>query len=171
MAKDMRPFKACPPHVEARLHLWRQVVDGTCGKPRRSKPIVMDGPSQLGKSQWAIHQFGGIRTLFVNCQDVTEPPLRFYLRMQSRFDALVLEEADWQLVCTNKMIFQSTNAIVDMASSATSCFSYRLRVHCVPMFILSNEFYNGIDEHERCKRAYVEKNIEFWSIDFLLFED
>ena len=55
MATEMRPFKACPPHVEKRLQLWRRVMDGTCGKPRRSKPIVIDGPSQLGKSQWAIH--------------------------------------------------------------------------------------------------------------------
>ena len=171
MSTEMRPFRDCPSHVEARVHLWRRTLDNASGKPRRSKPIVIDGPSQLGKSAWAIHQFGGIRTLIVNCQGVTEPPLRFYARMQSSYDSLVLEEADWRLVYKNKMFFQSTNAFVDMASSATSCFAYRLRVFCVPMFILSNVFYDGIDDEKPAVRDYVEKNIEFWSIDSPLFED
>ena len=171
MATEMRPFKACPPHVEARVHLWRRTLDDPSQKPRRSKPIVIDGPSQLGKSQWAIHQFGGTRTLVVNCQGVTEPPLRFYARMQSHYDSLVLEEADWRLVHKNKLLFQSTNASVDMASSATSCFAYRLRAFCVPMFILSNDFYDGIDDEKPGVRAYVEMNVEFWSIDPPLFED
>ena len=69
------------------------------------------------------------------------------------------------------MLFQSTNASVDMASSATSCFVYRLRAYCVPMFILSNDFYDGIDDEKPGVRAYVEMNVEFWSIDSLLFED
>ena len=168
--QSLRPFIAGPPHVEARIELWRRVLRDEEPRPQRSKPIVIDGPSQLGKSQWALAQFGAPRTLVVNCQDVKEPPLRHYSKNQELYDAIVLEEANWQLVHRNKMLFQSTNSAVDMASSATNCFGYRLRVHCVPMFILSNEFYSGIDKQAPEKLEYLQKNVEYWRIDSPLYE-
>ena len=70
----------------------------------------------------------------------------------------------------NKMLFQSTNAQVDMASSATNCHSYCVRAHCVPMFITANEFFVGIDDEKNiAAKDYVEKNIEFWRIDSPLY--
>ncbi len=163
------PFGLGPPHVAARLELWRRVKEGLVDKPPRSKPIVIDGPSQMDKSQWALQHYGD-RTPAVNCQGVTEPPLRYYQARQSSFDAIVFEEGSWELVCHNKMLFQSTNAQVDMASSATNCHSYRVRAHCVPMFITANEFFVGIDDEKNiAAKDYVEKNIEFWRIDSPLY--
>ena len=69
------------------------------------------------------------------------------------------------------MLFQRTNNKIDMAVSATNCFSYRLRVHCVPMFILSNDFFGGIDDEPADRRDYLDTNIEYWRIDSPLFAD
>ena len=38
------------------------------------------------------------------------------------------------------------------------------------MFVLSNEFYNGIEENENA-RKYVEANVEYWKIEAPLFVD
>ena len=37
------------------------------------------------------------------------------------------------------------------------------------MFVLSNEFYNGIEENESA-RKYVEANVEYWKIAPLLVD-
>ena len=164
VAAALRPFKPAPKHVQARIDLWRAVMEQRVEAPTRSKPIVIDGPSQMGKSQWAQQWWGADRTLTVNCQDCVVPPLRDYAQHKHKFDALMFEEGDWRLIYNNKMLFQSTNSAIDMGRSATNCHHYRLRCHCTPMFVLSTDFYNGIEQNESA-RQYVEANVEYWRID------
>ena len=57
---------------------------------------------------------------------------------QHKYDAIIFEEASWQLIYFNKMLFRATNNKIDLGRSATNCYHCRLRVCCVPMFILSN---------------------------------
>ena len=104
----------------------------------------------------------------MNCQDCVEPLLRHYAENQQKYKAIIFEEANWNLVYKNKMLFQSTNNYIDLGRSATNCHHYRVRVFCVPMFILGNEFYCGIDQHAAAKH-YVERNIEFWPVKDSLF--
>ena len=138
--KALRDFIAPPDHIRQRIELWTDVMDGKREPPMRSKPIVVDGPSQTGKSQWAAHWFGADATLTVNCQDCAEPPLKYYADHQGEFKAIIFEEANWKLVYNNKLLFQATNNSIDLGRSATNCHHYRLRCCCVPMFVLGNEF-------------------------------
>ena len=68
----------------------------------------------------------------------------------------------------NKVLFQSTNQYIDLGRSATNCHHYRLRAFGVPMFLLGNEFFAGIDQNPAAKE-YVECNIEFWHVEHSLF--
>ena len=168
IAAGLRPFVEAPEHIRDRIELWLKVSRGGCEKPTRSKPIVIDGPSQIGKSQWAAQWFGADDTLVVNCQDCVEPPLKHYSENKNKYRAIIFEEANWNLIYKNKMLFQSTNNYIDLGRSATNCHHYRVRMHCVPMFVLGNEFYQGIEQNSAA-RHYVERNIEFWAVTTTLF--
>ena len=78
------------------------------------------------------------------------------------------QEANWNLIYKNKMLFQSTNNYIDLGRSATNCHHYRVRMHCFPMFVLGNEFYQGIDQNPAAKH-YVERNVDSWAVTTTLF--
>ena len=97
----------------------------------------------------------------VNCQGVEEPPLKHFRR--KHYDAIIFEEADWQLVYRNKLLFQAGNKAIDLGKSATNCHHYRKRFFGVPMFILGNEFFAKIEENPAAKE-YVDENVVYWPV-------
>jgi len=156
-----RPFVAAPEHVAAAILIWQSVLAKEGAPPRRFKPVVIDGPTRCGKSAWAEGVFGAARTLMINCQDVHEPPLKHFRKAQ--YDAIIFEEADWQLVYHNKLLFQAGNKAIDLGKSATNCHHYRKRLFGVAMFILGNEFFAKIEENPAAKE-YVDANVEYWKV-------
>ena len=96
-AKDTLPFVAAPEDVAEAILTWRRVLSKEGTPPLRFKPVVIDGRTRCGKSQWAENVFGTNRTLMVNCQGVQEPPLRHFRR--NMHDAIVFETSS--MSCAN----------------------------------------------------------------------
>ncbi len=164
---SLRPFAVPPDHVATAVNEWRLVIAGTQPPSCRSRPVVVDGPTRTGKTQWAESIFGAERTLTVNCQNAKEPVLRHFNR--ALYDAIIFEEADWRLVYENKMLFQARNNAVDMGRSATNVHHYVVRLHGVAMFVVGNAFYNGIAENLPAKE-YVEQNVVYWNVEGPLWD-
>ena len=158
---DLLPFVPAPEPVAEALRIWERVRRKEGIPPKRFRPIVIGGDTRCGKSSWALSVYGAARTLQVNCQEVQEPALRHFRRRLH--DAIIFEEATWKLVYYNKMLFQAGNSAVDFGRSATNCHHFRKRFFGVPMFILGNEFFKGIEANPDAEK-YVRPNVVYWDV-------
>ena len=123
----------------------------------RQRFLVLDGPSRLGKTQFALQIKGAFRTLEVNCaQCLKEPDLRAY--EHGRHEAIIFDEAHCQMVVNCKRLFQAPPAMVQMASSATNCFGYSVCVHRVLLIVCSNKWKVELDELPRADADWLERN-------------
>ena len=84
----------------------------------RRKFLVLDGPTRVGKTQFAKALAGEAATLEVNCAGSVEPDLRSFDPTLHR--AIVFDEASANLVLRHKKLFQGGVEEVSMAASATN---------------------------------------------------
>ncbi|CAE7941282.1 unnamed protein product [Symbiodinium sp. KB8] len=84
----------------------------------RRKFLVLDGPTRVGKTQFAKALAGEAATLEVNCAGSVEPDLRSFDPTLHR--AIVFDEASANLVLRHKKLFQGGVEEVSMAASALS---------------------------------------------------
>jgi hypothetical protein len=173
-SSNLRPFK--PPRVEEQEWLAQYVthaqpseaepLDATghqtasCAarpKLRRYKTLVYDGPSRTGKSERAAHWFTEERTLKLNCQGVAQPNMRPFLSGQ--FDAVLCEEASWDLLWQNRQLFQAGPHRVQLGQSPCNEHCYSVFCWGVPFMLCSNNFWEGCDNDEA--KAWVRANIVY----------
>ena len=173
-SSNLRPFKL--PRVEEQEWLAQYVthaqpseaepLDATghqtasCAarpKLRRYKTLVYDGPSRTGKSERAAHWFTEERTLKLNCQGVAQPNMRPFLSGQ--FDAVLCEEASWDLLWQNRQLFQAGPHRVQLGQSPCNEHCYSVFCWGVPFMLCSNNFWEGCDNDEA--KAWVRANIVY----------
>lgn len=123
-----RPFR----HVPA-VAQWLASFDSVAC---RYKFLVLEGPSQLGKTQFAVSLALPDRTLIVDCSGATEPDLRRY--RSEKIDAILFDEAKASMVIRSKKLFQSGMDRVYLGQSNTNCHAYTVAVHAKRMIIASN---------------------------------
>ena len=173
-SSDLRPFKPPRPDEEEWLsqyvtHATASEVEplaasgrlpATCAvrpKLRRYETLVYDGPSRTGKSERAAHWFTEERTLKVNCQGVGQPNMRPFLTGQ--YDAVLCEEATWDLLWRNRQLFQASPHRVQLGQSPCNEHCYSVFCWGVPFLLCSNNFWEGCDNEEA--RAWVRANIVY----------
>lgn len=148
---NTRPFREKPPLV---LEWFAQYSASGRGKLSRFKPLVLDGDTRLGKSSWVSSWFAPGEVLALNCQDISEPNMKEYNRKKHK--CILFEEASWELVHNNKLLFQAGPYNVTCGRSATNCMAYEVFVYMVPMVICTNDFFGKIDPQSS---KYVDSNV------------
>lgn len=135
----------------------RSLENSGGGQPRRCKFIVYEGPSQLGKTERALHWFGNSNTLLVQTQGITSPNLREFVK--GTFSAILYDEGNWELVYQNKALFQASPRPVMLSQSQCNESAYSVMVWQVPMMICSNNFWENCSNNEA--RDWIMQNCYF----------
>ena len=124
------PFKKLP-EVEEWLALFHMSRD-------RYPFLVLEGPSRLGKTQFAEQLVSWDKTLSVDCSSAIEPDLRQYL--SDEVDCIIFDEAKAAMVIRSKRLFQAPMGLVNLGLSATNCNAYQVMVHGKRMIVCSNSW-------------------------------
>ena len=97
--------------------------------------LVLEGPSGVGKTQYALHVLG-TRTLELNCAACLEPPLKEY--KYGFHGGILFDEGSVAMVLRQRKLFQCAAAEVQLGCSATNAFTYSVFVHRTPLIVCSN---------------------------------
>ena len=141
-AAGMQAFKDVPLVRERFLPHFQSI------KPRYPF-LVLEGPSKTGKTSFAKHITGDpTEVLEVNCANCPEPDLRDFDCNVHR--AILYDEANPQLVLSQRRLFQSPTCLLDMGCSQTNCHKYQVFVSGTMMIVCSNTWSEQVDqlEHE-----------------------
>ena len=122
---------------------------------RRHKLLIYDGPSQMGKTERAAHWFGPANTLLIQTQSLTTPNLREWA--SGEYKAIVYDEGSWELVSSNKALFQSGSRPVQLSQSQCNDRAHNVVVYRCPMIVTSNCFWKGCADPDA--RAWIEANL------------
>ena len=123
----------------------------------RYKFLVLQGPSQLGKTAFARSLCDpGLETLEVNCASGDEPDLRAY---RLRKHGLVLfDEIVPQQVVSQRKVFQCQSAKVQMGCSATNMYSYEIYVWRKKFVLASNNWEVGMTQLPAADQDWIRAN-------------
>ncbi len=160
IAANERPYHD-PPWIVSIFDKQHEVAHK--GKCRRSCPLVITGPSMTAKSGWVRSRYFPGRIFVVDCQSVQRGgklPLKGYADDPDRYDAIVFEEAKWFHVYEDKMLFQGAAWGYKGGVTPTGQYEWIMSTHRVPLYICSNNFFDGLDwDDEEDAYKYVQDNI------------
>lgn len=144
---------------------------GVYGMSRRFKPLVMEGASQFGKSEFMKDLYGAGDTLVVDCENIGkggEPPLQALEdpRRKRPYKAILFDECSGKTVHKFKMLFQSTATVLMMGCSPTGQYMYPVMLYGLPLLIGTNDFYGGCKKKEK---EWLELNIMHVKVTAPLF--
>jgi hypothetical protein len=152
LRRNLLEFREEPLEVQQ----WKaQYHDRNFGRLSRFKPLILDGPTRLGKTMWATSFFGSHCTLVLQCQGVSEPSLHAIRNNSQAYKCIVFDEGCWQLVHEHKMLFQAGQELVTVCQSPTNQSAYDVFVYALPMIVCSNQFRKDIDAEAA---AYLREN-------------
>ena len=106
----------------------------------RAKCLVLDGPSQTGKTAFCLWLYDNPeKTMVVNCSGVaSEPDLRPFVENDTRL--ILFDECTPALMATYRKIFQGPAYDLVMGQSATNTFTYTRFLAGTPMIIAANDW-------------------------------
>ena len=135
---------------------------------KRRKFLVLDGPSNLGKSDYAKSLSAPSRTLDVNCASCdSEPPLRSYNPVDK--DAILLDEASASLIVRNKKLMQGPAEPVELGSTQSNMYTYFVYVCKKKLIVSSNKWAEQLQELSESDRSWLEANQIYISVTEPLF--
>ena len=161
LAKEAFPFVEHPPEVQQFTKQFSQPED----QPllRRTKVLVIIGPTSIGKSAFCKSLWTPEKTYVVNCQNmVGEPYLKPWAENYQEYTSILFDEGTWKLVIENKMLFQGGEDILHLSMSKTGMYTYPVFMWGVPLMICSNNFWAGFDEERDAgDKEYLKENCIF----------
>jgi hypothetical protein len=144
----VRPSKTYP---DVDRWLWKQT------HIRFRQPfLVLEGPSCLGKTQFAMSLVAPGKGLEVNCCACPEPDLRSFRSMTH--ELILFDEASPELVLRQHKLFQAPAVDVTLGASTTNCHAYTVWVHSVKMVVASNTWNTDADVCKPLDRAWLREN-------------
>ena len=135
----------------------------------RYKFLVVQGPSQTGKTEFCRVQCPAGRTLEINCAAAEEPMLRDY--DSQLHDMIIFDEASPKMVVRQRKLFQAQHARVDLALSSTSCHSYSVWLYRKMLCICTNRWHDDQQELSHMDRDWLEKNCFLLEVTEPMFID
>lgn len=125
---ERRPWRRLP-LVEVWLLQYRQSLS-------RYRFLVLDGPSRMGKTQYAraLCREGGV--LELNMAGGAQADLREFDPLQH--ELLLFDECTPQQVLQNKKLFQAGPAMVQMGTSTTNMYAFAVYVAGMKFVVSSN---------------------------------
>ena len=155
-----RPFKRLM-RVEEWLALFEEQRD-------RYPFLVLEGPSRLGKTQYAEQLVPRGRCLSVDCSSATEPDLRQYA--SDEVDSIMFDEAKAAMVIRCKRLFQAPVGMVNLGLSATNCNAYQVMVHRKRLIVCSNTWSSEVSQLPTIDAAWLAANSVVISVTTQLWE-
>ena len=127
---------------------WMCLYIDHWGKATRFKFLVLNGPSQMGKTRFAESLWGQQMTLVTSCQGVRSPNLKNFQRARHR--CIVFDEASSAMVVNNKQLFQAGLDLCQLGQSQCNQHSYTTWLYAIPLIISTNDWLRDItDEGEK----------------------
>ena len=124
---------------------------------KRRTFLVLDGASQMGKSDYAKSLSGPGKTLDVNCASCEhEPPLRSW--DPAAKDAVLLDEASAALIVRNKKLMQGPPDPVELGSTQSNMFTYFVYVHKKKLIVSTNKWAEQLEQLPETDRRWLEDN-------------
>ena len=145
------------PKVQAFLNQFKE--------PRhRYRFLVLAGPSRVGKTAFARSLCGpGMKTLEVNCGSGAEPDLKAY-RFR-RHEVVLFDEIEAEQVAAQRKLFQAQATPVQLACSATNCYSYEVFVWRKKLVLASNNWHSSLSMLPAADRAWIQANSIVLDVD------
>lgn len=147
-AAQRRPYKKIKP--------VQDLVDDLATPRERRKFLVLDGPSRMGKTQYAMSLFGRESSLEVNAAGEDQPSLQHF--DFKRHKMILLDEASPEMVLKNRKVFQAPNAVLELGQSKTNCHSYQVYLNNVLFVIASNGWVDEVGALPPSSRKWIEAN-------------
>ena len=138
------------PEVEA----W-QAMYGE-GAWHRKKFLVLDGPSGMGKTEFAKGLFGAGNTLELNCAATQHLVLREFNARQHR--CIFLDEAPPEYVLKERKIFQCPSGWVELGASPTGNMTYKVWLNDACIVIASNTWTERVAQLGLADQAWIKAN-------------
>ena len=135
----------------------------------RYKFLVLDGPSQMGKTRFAASLSSVDKFFYLDCSSCIMPDMRSFNR---RYHEVVLfDEIKATTVLSVKKLFQSSIDVVSLGSSQTNMNLYRIWCHRTKMICASNRWKAELTSLEAPDREWLEKNTVYIFVDRPLWEE
>ena len=109
----------------------------------RFKALVLDGPSGLGKTQFAKSLVQEHQTLELNMAGCVEPDLRSWDPQKHKL--ILYDECSPEQMVAQKKLFQAGPSPVTLGSSRTNCLSYSVWVYGARMVCCSNTWLSDLN--------------------------
>ena len=143
-----RPFRRVP-LVSEWLEQYQHDRD-------RYKFLVLDGPSQMGKTRFAASLLGPEHFLCLDCCSAVVPDMRRFCRAQHQL--VLFDEIHTRTVLACKKLFQASIDVVSLGSSPTNNLLYNVWCHRVRMICASNSWTSELNACEPADRAWLQAN-------------
>ena len=135
----------------------------------RKKFLVLNGPSRLGKTQFAIGLYGVERTLEVNCAGASHPPLRNFDSHIHR--CVVMDEAPVSMVLGYRRLFQAPNCQVIIGQSPTNQSCYPVYLNETAIIICSNSWHTELPALCESDAGWIRANMVFVQVSEPLWKE
>ena len=128
----------------------------------RKKFLVLNGPSRLGKTQFAYDVFGAHCTLEVNCAGASHPPLRNF--DPSVHKAIIFDEAPISMILGYRRLFQAPNAHVIIGQSPTNQSCYPVYLNDTALIICTNNWHLELPAQTESHANEIRANMVFLQV-------
>lgn len=128
----------------------------------RYKFLVLEGASEVGKSQWVRCLADPGKVLELNCASAKSLNMREFKTGET--EVVLADEATPQFVLSEKKVFQAGNAWIDLGASATSKFAYKVNVWRVKFVVCSNRWSRDMETLSPEDSAWLTKNCVYLEV-------
>ena len=149
-----------PPRCLPAVTEWLQLYTDGFGSRSRFPFLVLHGPSQYGKTSFAVSIFGPAATLVVSCQNVQQPNLTRFDRTLHK--CLVFDECEPELVLNNRQLFQAGSTPVMLGQSPTQQHAYQIFAYAIPMIVCTNIWSREADPWLDANSIYIPVSAPLW---------
>ena len=125
----------------------------------RKKFLVLNGPSRLGKTQFAVGLYGAEATLEVNCAGASHPPLRIFCDKTHR--CIIFDEAPVNMVLGYRRLFQAPNCHVVIGQSPTNQSCYPVYLNDTALVVCSNSWAMELTALPESDASWILANMIF----------
>ncbi len=136
---------------------------------QRRRFLVLEGESGLGKTIFARGIEGEEHTLELNCCNSEEPDLRQY--QERRHRAIIFDEASPRMVAAQRKLFQGPAVAVELSSTKTHMFAYKVWVWRTKMIICSNSWTSVLQELKEDDQTWLRANSVHYMCTEKLWEE
>lgn len=151
--------------VVPEVELWASQYDTTRD---RFRFLVLDGPSQMGKTRFAASLTSPEKFFYCDCSAVKQPDLRSF--DSTLFDVLLFDELQAEAAIGIKKLLQASNDLCTLGSSPTNQHAYTVRLHRVKLVIASNHWREDLRCLPTPDQNWLRDNSVYVFVDRKLYE-